>query len=164
MEVDFPTKFRVLLSFHCPFSLLSFHPLCSYFHSCALAILPVLVSNMNFLPFVSLSFLEREGKFGLLCLCCLIPLHRAIGSSYYHCPYAQIQHLSSAQEDIGRVAASSSELSFISCCPLCVLPGQQEKREEGIMAHTTSSTDWRGNLADAGQSAEAAKPPHPGKC
>ena len=88
------------------------------FQSCALAWLPVLVSRMNLLPFVSLSFLERAGKFGLPCLHRLIPLHEAMGSSHYHSPYAQTQHLSSAWEDTGRVAASSSGLSPVSCWPL----------------------------------------------
>ena len=121
---------------------------------------------MNFLPFVSLSFLEREGKSGLPCLHRLIPLHEATGSSHYHCPYAQTQHLSSAQEDTGRVAASSSGLSphLLLTTSLCMLPGQGdgEEKEEGGMVHTASNKDWSENPADGGKSGRSShhQPPY----
>ena len=99
------------LAFFVSCSLLPFLWLALHFQSCALALLPVSVSRMNFLPFVSLSVLERGGKLGLPCLYRLIPLHEATGSCHYYCPYAQTQHLSSAREDTVSVAASSSGLS-----------------------------------------------------
>lgn len=116
IEIDVHTRVRVPLSLSlslAPYYLSSGFSL--HFQSCALALLPVLVSRMNFLPFVSLSFLEREGKLGLPCLHRLIPLHEATGSCHYYCPYAQTQHLSSAREDTVSVAASSSGLSPSSC-------------------------------------------------
>lgn len=150
---------KLYLHSHCLCLLLplSFLSLSSHFQSCALAILPVLVSTKSFLLFVSLSFLEQEGKFGLLCLHCLIPLHEATGNSHYHCPYAQTQHLSSAGEDMGRVAASSSGWApLLLTASLCVLPGQREA-EEGGMAHTASNKDWSGNPADGGKSGRGSQ-------
>lgn len=86
---------------------------------------------------------EKESLAGLA-YTSLIPLHEAPGSSHYHCPYAQTRHLSSAQEDTGREAASSSGPS-----PVCCLDGEEE---EGGMVHTVSNQDWSRNPADGGKS------------
>lgn len=142
IEIVWPTKVGAPLSL-CLFlpiiSSLAFSPL----PGLCLALPPMLVSRMNFLPFVSLSFLECEGKFGMPCWHGPIPLHRATGSSHYHCPYAQTQHLSPARKTREtRCQQLRAEPALLLTSSLCELPGQgEEEEEEGRMAHAASRED-----------------------
>jgi hypothetical protein len=88
------------------------------FFSCFLCLFFPVIFPFTFFPLSELypgipSCVGQQSEFLALCFTvisgtrrevwpALLSLHEATGSSHYHCPYAQIQHLSSAREDMGK--------------------------------------------------------------
>lgn len=66
-----------------------------------------------------------------------VGLHGATGLSHYHHPYAQTQHLSSAQEDMGcgcQQLWAGAEPSLLLATPGCMLLGYREEEKVTLPA------------------------------
>lgn len=71
---------------------------------------------MNFVPFVPLSVMEREGEFGSFCWCCLLACMKPQGSLIT--PIHMHRHsICLLPKRTRGIAASSSLLSLLSCWP-----------------------------------------------